>query len=55
MKEKLLIIRNAYELTLASYPLVLRDDCMDAEGRATQGSVAERVRDGIVKLFHACY
>jgi hypothetical protein len=55
MKGKLLIIRNAHEITLASYSLALRDDCMDAEGRATHGAVAERVRDRIVKLFHACY
>jgi hypothetical protein len=43
MKGKLLIIRNAHEITLASYSLALRDDCMDAEGRATHGAVAERV------------
>ena len=46
---------NAYEINLASYSLVLRDDSMDAEGRATYGAVAEKVRDGIVKLFYACY
>jgi len=54
MKGKLLIIRNAYEITLASCPLILRGDGMDAECRATHGAVAERVRDGIVKLFDAC-
>ena len=40
---RVFLVRNEHDITLAYYPLSLRDDCMDAGGKATHGAVAERV------------